>query len=283
MYRPIRAAWFTAGALAIAYAAILAALLYWCVIPVSEVLRDMAVAVGWLLAVTLATTQLAASRRENDRTKRADRRASVEVEAFKQVSAASADLTKALSGVLAPFAVAAVTLKSPPLLPNDQTSQRLRVESQQAQVELHRAWAQFVFTIEAYQIALLPFEHLRKFIGFRVYDSADAIGRFAHTIPFSGNEVGVEARSTIASQAQTLWQQVWEIMSFVGDYRVEVMNALTGQLFERPVPRRQPLHPAARTLVEHATKELVAREEEERVREAILAVHEPTNPSEPAG
>src|SRR4051794_2601821 len=102
MNHPIRVAWLTAGALAVFYGALLAVLLSRGVIQIPEALRNLAVAVGWLLTVTLATTQLGASRIENDRTKRADRRASIETEAFKQISAASTELTKALSGVLSP-------------------------------------------------------------------------------------------------------------------------------------------------------------------------------------
>jgi len=277
-----RTAWLTAGALALIYGVLLLTLLSWGVIPVSEVLRDIAVAVGWLLAVTLASTQLAASKAENDRTKRSDRRVSVEIEAFKQISAATTELTKGLSGVISPFAIAAATLTASPVTPNDRSLQRLRDQSQHARVELHRVWAQFVFTIESYQIVLLPFEHLRKFVGFRVYDAADRIGHFASAIPSEATE-DTAARSLIAAEAQTLWHQLWDIMTYVGDYRVEVMNALVGSLFDRTVPRRQPVHSSIRTLTELATKEAVALEEERRIREAILAVHEPTNPSEPAG
>lgn len=274
-------AWAITGIAAVIYAAIMAALLLSKAITVADVWRNVAVAIGWLLTITLAMTQLNVTKSENERQKRHDRRAGVEIEAFKQIASASVDLTKALSAVGSPFGVGAVTFKSPPIIPDGQSHIRLWQSARTAQVELYRAWSQFVFSIEAYQIALLPFEHLRIYIGFRVQDAAAEIQRVSDVIPYWQPAIDDEMRTQIASSCDRIWRDVWDIQTYVGDYRVEVMNQLTGSLFDKQVPRRKPLHPAKKNLVELASRESVEREDQRRVQEAILAVHESANSSRP--
>lgn len=265
-----RNAWLATAIAALGYAGTMAAMLHSGAITVPDVLRNIGIAIGWVLAVVLATSQFRASSLQTEQQKKADRRADLNLDAFKHIAAASTDFTRALAGVMAPFSIAAVTFRSPQLLPGDNSAARLVESARKAPSDLYGSWAQFVFSIEAYQIVLLPFDHLRHYIGFCVQDAADEIGRFAGSIPAASVNMSDEDRASIGAVAGRIASMLFDLQSFVGDYRVEVMNALTADLFDRHISRRRPLSPSKKTLVELATRETVDREHERRVQEAIL-------------
>lgn len=102
------------------------------------------------------------------------------------------------------------------------------------------------------------------------------MSRFHSRIQLDATNIEDEGRSRLAADADALSRQLWDIMTYVGDYRVEVMNALTGDLLDACVPRRQPLHPAYKTLTQLAIKEFVDAEEQRRTQQAILGIQEPT-------
>src|SRR6185369_2780068 len=117
-----RNAWLATAIAALGYAGTMAAMLHSGAITVPDVLRNI------VLAIVLATSQFRASSLQTEQQKKADRRADLNLDAFKHIAAASPDFTRALAGVMAPFSIAAVTFRSPQLLPGDNSAARL-VES----------------------------------------------------------------------------------------------------------------------------------------------------------
>lgn len=59
-------------------------------------------------------------------------------------------------------------------------------------------------------------------------------------------------------------EDLFNISSWLHDYRIELMNSMLGDIFESKVPIRKPMDPKYKTLIELATKEKVEKELKER-------------------
>ena len=59
-------------------------------------------------------------------------------------------------------------------------------------------------------------------------------------------------------------EDLWNIESWLHDYRIELMNSMLGDIFELKVPTRKTKDPKHKTLIELATKEKVEKELKER-------------------
>jgi len=139
---------------------------------------------------------------------------------------------------------------------------------------VYRAKSDFVFAVEAYEIALLRYHHLRIFIQHRLDDIARAISdlarSFGHLSPAA--DVPEAELERVRASCETLSNEFHAIQSYLLDYRIEVMNGLLGDLFDRQVPRRHPLSANFKTLTEVATPEAVAAEDQRRVIDAVTGL-----------
>jgi hypothetical protein len=66
------------------------------------------------------------------------------------------------------------------------------------------------------------------------------------------------------NECKNVERLLFDIAMYLFDYRIELMNDLLGNVFEKRVPRRQPLDPNFKTLTEMATRESVQAESERR-------------------
>ncbi|GAH05760.1 unnamed protein product, partial [marine sediment metagenome] len=59
-------------------------------------------------------------------------------------------------------------------------------------------------------------------------------------------------------------EDLFNISSWLHDYRIELMNSMLGDIFESKIPIRKPVDPRYKTLIKLATKEKVEKELKER-------------------
>ena len=255
------------------------ALLIWAryvgLIATSDLVTGLSVVIGAILAVSLAAVQIRATQFENDRARTAEVRRSVEVDAFKSVTAAVVDLTKRLADIGATFAVAGVTLGGP-VPPPEILCRDLSRNYMARWFELSHARNDFIFTIESHEIVLVPYHHFRLFIQFRIDDVGLAINRLAMAMverPIDPTS-SLEDRTQIAQRCTQIGDSIQVVLSYLLDYRIEVMNGLLGDLFARRVPKRQPLVAHLKTLGEVATPSAVMAEEQQRIMNAAVGARE---------
>jgi hypothetical protein len=124
----------------------------------------------------------------------------------------------------------------------------------------------FILAIESHEVAVIEYDHLRKFIQFRVDDAQKAIERFRSFI----QKIDIEhlksgsGMDSFEKECKNVERLLFDIAMYLFDYRIELMNDLLGNVFEKRVPRRQPLDPNFKTLTEMATRESVQAESERR-------------------
>lgn len=242
------------------------------VISTSDLITGLSVVIGSIPAVYLAVFQVRETQRENDRTRSAELRRNLEAEAFQTITAAVVQLTKALSDVGSIYSVAVVTLRAPE--PNEHTFRELAYGYMPRVVAVYRAKSEFVFAVESYEIALLRYHHLRIFIQHRLDDIAARLQEFGSSTAAMAagdwkSDPELERIRVASAEVAELFHTV---QSYLLDYRIEVMNGLLGDLFDRKVPRRRPLLSSIKTLAEVATPQAVAAEDNRRIIDAVTGV-----------
>jgi hypothetical protein len=129
--------------------------------------------------------------------------------------------------------------------------------------------SRFAFVIETYQLALSDIHHLYLYIRFRVHDVAQQLGVVPINLPENVALTDAAGREAFRSKCAEIGERLNDITLYIGDFRIEVMNSLVGPLFDRRVPRRRPAKASVKTLVELATPEAVAEENQRRIIEAV--------------
>jgi hypothetical protein len=138
-------------------------------------------------------------------------------------------------------------------------------------IKLGKGEVDFVTAIEANEIVIIEFQHLRLFIHLRNEDLSRILDDFRSYIMerppiyFTSDE-GI---SDFRSRCKSVNDKFTEMISYLHDYRVVLMNYLLGNLFETEVPMRKPRDPKYKLLTEVAKKEEVEREIEESITEAM--------------
>jgi hypothetical protein len=236
-------------------------------ISTTDLVTGVSVVLAVFPGIYLAAVQIRETQAENDRIRTAELRRALEVEAFKTVTSAIVKLTESLANLGSIYGIAFVTLRSP--APSDSTLRDLKNHMPRV-LALYRAKTDFVFAVEAYEIALLPYHHLRIYIQHRLDDLIATITAFGRSIPFDMEQSKIDPElQRIIKTASTISADFHALQSYLLDYRIEIMNGLLGDLFERVVPRRKPLMAHYKTLVEVATPKLVDAENQRRIIDAV--------------
>lgn len=235
----------------------------------AEAARDLVLILGWVVTVLVATHQQRAVREENDRSKREELKRSLQVEAFRQISDAAIKFSSEVSEVSSKYAVAAFSLAQP--LSPESIIRGVFVRLMTDRIELYRAMSRFAFVIETYQVALSDLHHLYLFIRFRLDDAAQQLVAMAANLPQADALTDGSSADLVRRWCEEIAQALSNVTLYIGDFRVEVMNALVGPLFERRVPRRHPAKSSIKTLVELATPQSVEAENQRRIIEAVAA------------
>ena len=124
----------------------------------------------------------------------------------------------------------------------------------------------FLKAIESNEIAVIQFDHLRKYIQFQIDDVNDKIDNFEQYFNKTEKEklVSEEGYSEFKENCDEIVEYFINIQSYLFDYRIELMNSLLVDIFDIKVPMRKPRDPKYKLLTEVAIKEKVEKEARER-------------------
>jgi len=96
----------------------------------------------------------------------------------------------------------------------------------------------FILAIESHEVAVIEYDHLRKFIQVRVDDAQKAIERFRSFI----QKIDIEhlksgsGMDSFEKECKNVERLLFDIAMYLFDYRIELMNDLLGNVFEKRVP-----------------------------------------------
>ncbi len=272
--------WKPTAILASFCVAILLALRFIGQLNTGELARDIAIILGWIVTVLVATHQQTAAQRENDRLKRDDLRRSLQVEAFRHVSDAAIRFSGEVSEISSTYSVTAFTLSRPAILPLESVIRAVYSDTNKHFVGLQQSMSRFAFVVETYQLTVSDLHHLYLYICFRIDDVTQRISSLPIQVPETHALTNADARINFQRECANIGESLNNIRLFIGDLRVELMNSLVGPLFDRRAPRRQPLKPSIKTLVELATPEAVAAEQQQRLIDAVVGGIDPPREKE---
>ena len=225
--------------------------------------------VGWLIALSIAINYLQKNRRDNQIAKKEEFKKSLEIDAFREINKSVTTFSYAISDISA-FYRTLYSLKlflfkkNPTIFKFDKVGiiQEMRKEHE----NLIQGLTRFLITIESNEIAIIQFDHLRKYIQFQIDDVNDKIDNFERYFNKTEKEklVSEEGYSEFKENCNEIIEYFVNIQSYLFDYRIELMNSLLGDIFDTKVPMRKPRDPKYKLLTEVAIKEEVEKEARKR-------------------
>jgi len=138
-------------------------------------------------------------------------------------------------------------------------------------VELLKTYADFILSIESNEIAVIEFDHYRKYIQFQIEDFKELIRKFETYF----NKLNLDALNSLdvfsefKAKCDSLFEMSCTIQSYLFDYRILLMNSFLEDVFKKKVPERETRDSKYKLLTEVAKKEEVEKEEKKREEAAI--------------
>jgi hypothetical protein len=228
-----------------------------------DFIQNLAIFVGWIVTLLLAIIHIRETQKDNQLGRREEVKRSLEKDAFRNVNEALTKFSEVISTITTPYRTVPVQLQFYRReLAISVLQDFLNVKLPQQSISLWNGLTPFILAIESNEIAIIKYDHLRKFIQFRVDDAQEAIRKFQQYVQSTAVEVllSKEGLEDFKRECKSVEEALVNVTMYLFDYRIELMNCLLGDIFETQVPRRKPIDPRYKTLVEIATKETVEDE-----------------------
>lgn len=223
--------------------------------------------VGWLIALLTAINYLQKNRRDNQISKKEEFKKSLEINAFREINKEIYNF----SHLVGDISVYYILLKNKLCLygkyPEIQKFNQVEIDFQidQQVVNTLKGISDLSLIIESNEIAVIQFDHLKKYIQFKTEDVKELIIDFQkyffkETIKDLLTKKG---NSEFTKKCDEISDNLFTIQCYLFDYRIELMNSLFGDIFDTKVPLRRPKDPKYKLLTEVAIKEEVEKEAKE--------------------
>ncbi len=236
-------------------------------------ISNITIVFGWAVLLLTGFIHLQKLRKDSQTAKREEIRKSLEREAFREINRA---ITK-FSHILTKIHIKYLTLPGDLTLyiqhPNVFTFDNLRIEPELRSevIDLLNGLTEFILAIEANEIVVIKFDHLRMYIQFKAYDVNRLIEDF---LMYFGNIekeklLTKDGQSEFKEKCDKVYKKLLDIQFYLSDYRIELMNSFYAEIFDDKVLIRKPKDPNCKILTEVAIKEDVEKEEQEREERAF--------------
>ena len=230
--------------------------------------------VGWLIALLIAINYLQKNRRDNQIAKKEEFKKSLEIDAFREINKSITTFSQVISDISGYFrCLYSINLFLYRINPTIAKFNKMEIilEVRKKHENIIQGLTGFLIAIESNEIAIIQFDHLRKYIQFQIDDVNDKIDNFEKY--FNKIEKGIllseEGYSEFKENCDEIIKYFTNIQSYLFDYRIVLMNLLLGDTFDTKVPMRKPRDPKYKLLTEVAFKEEVEKEARERERRYI--------------
>ena len=224
--------------------------------------------VGWLIALLIAINYLQKNRRDNQIAKKEEFKKSLEIDAFREINKEIYNFSHLIGNI----SVYYILLKSKLCLyekyPEIQKFNKVEIDFQIGQqvVNILKGISNLSLIIESNEIAIIQFDHLKKYIQFKTEDVKELIIDFQKYIfkETIKDLLTKKGNSEFTKKCDEIIDNLFTIQWYLFDYRIVLMNSLLGDTFDIKVPMRKPRDPKYKLLTEVAIKEEVEKEARER-------------------
>ncbi|MBU1864072.1 MAG: hypothetical protein KKH94_10450 [Candidatus Omnitrophica bacterium] len=227
------------------------------------------------MALGILALQLKKNSEDNRSLKREELRKSFEIVAFKSINEKITEFSKKLSSVHVKYLILPCQIKwKKGLHIKDQKSwfekQKMSLEISNDTITVREGASGFILAVEANEIAIIDYDHFRKYIQFRIEDLLDRIEDFRKYFDEQPIEdlCGPE-NENFRGWCNKISDLTVNITAYLSDYRIELMNHFLGNVFNNLVPLRKPMDSKFKILREVALKEEVQKEEQRRINRAL--------------
>jgi len=240
------------------------------VISISDFIDNIVILVGWLIILFLALVQLKENREDNQKAQKEEIKRSLEINAFKETNKARYELSNSIANIHVFFLLfpsdLRLYLKNPKVNKFDKNNITLKIRMKID--NLLKSLGNFIVAIENNEIALIGYHHYRLFLTFRIEDIIKNIDGFQG---YFGNltleKLSIEENFIYFEEyCYGIRQNLANIAVWLHDYRIELMNSMLEDIFEKKVPNRKARDSKFKTLMELAIKEKVEKESIKRER-----------------
>lgn len=225
--------------------------------------------VGWLIALLIAINYLQKNRRDNQIAKKEEFKKSLEIDAFREINKSITTFSQVISDISGYFrSLYSINLFLYRINPTIAKFNKMEIilEVRKKHENLIQGLTGFLIAIESNEIAIIQFDHLRKYIQFQIDDVNDKIDNFEKYFNKIEKEtlLSEEGYSELKENCDEIIEYFTNIQFYLFNYRIILMNSLLGDIFETKVPMRKPKNPKYKLLTEVAIKEEVEKEAKKR-------------------
>jgi hypothetical protein len=234
------------------------------VLSVKEVVQQVTILLGWGIAILIGFIHLNKSRKNSEELRKDEIRDKFNIDAFRTIQKGLDKFTDALSAISSSYLFwpgkLRVHLKFPEISLFD--PHKLDFDISEHMIKFCDGQCDFIRSIEANEIAVVKFDHFRKFIHLRAEELKQSVDSFrswinAHSSLILTNE---ETQNQFTNKCKNTYEEIDSLLGFLYDYRIELMNSMLGHIFASYVPQRKPKDPNIKTLPELAKKEEVEKD-----------------------
>jgi len=136
--------------------------------------------IGWIVALLIALIHLKKTREDNLRLKEEEIRKALEIDAFREINKGITSFSSVITTISTAYLIWPNNLKLHIQTPEIFKFNKIEIdlEINQQVVNLLRGSTDFILAIESNEIAVIQFDHLRKYIQFKVDDINELIRNF---------------------------------------------------------------------------------------------------------
>jgi len=233
-----------------------------------DFISNIILIIGWLIALLMGLLHLEKTRKDNQNLKREEIKKSIERETFREINRATTQLSGIIINITTKYGMLLSRLnwhiQNPMLFSFNKET--IGTELNTVNINLLDGLTKFLLAIESNEIAVIKFDHLRKYIQFRVDDAYNLLNDFyKYFVNLDKKElITKEGQEKLKQKCDEIDDKLHDIQAYLYDYRIELMNYFLGEIFHAKIPIRKPRDPKYKILTEVAIKESVEKEEDER-------------------
>jgi hypothetical protein len=227
----------------------------------SAILNNITIFIGWLIALLLIFIQLKKNHEASIALNKEEIKKNYCIKAFETFNVEITNLSKTIIKVgnsyLSPL------LYNPEIVV-DQKELKEIVKSLNITnqfVILTNALSNFLITYEAYEIAFLEFKHYKEYIQLLIIKMEKELQILIDYLYSNNDEIYLQINQKVfVDKCNLINDMSIDLLSYLFDFRIEIMNKFMSDTFDATVPDRKPLKGSKKILREVAIKEEVEKE-----------------------
>jgi hypothetical protein len=232
-----------------------------------DYVQSLSAFIGWIVTLFLAVLHFRESEKENQNGRREEVKKKFGNRGFSEdqridysIFRGCYEVSTPYRTLLAPFRVY-ISLNQPQAA-KETVAKFIYTVLSQHNIMLWDGVTPFVLSIESHEVVVIKYDHLRRFIQFRVDDAHEAINKFRDYIQQVNIDelLSASGLDRLEKECEKIQVILLNVTMYLFDYRIELMNELLGDVFDKKVPRREPLDAKFKILTELATESSVREE-----------------------